>query len=64
MDYWNPNEGRINFTEFEIEHDFLHVTLNANRSKLIRKQVQTLKTDFFYQSETYPPQSLFTRLTG
>ena len=46
MDYWNPVNGKINVTENEIQHEFLHVELTSSRLKLIRKQVQTLKNKF------------------
>ena len=46
MDYWNPVNGKINVTENEIQHEFLHVELTSSRVKLIRKQVQTLKNKF------------------
>ena len=43
MDYWNPNDGPVIFTEFELCQGFLHVTLDSTKHKIIRKQVTTLK---------------------
>lgn len=46
MDYWNPNDGRVIFTDSDICHGFLRVTLDSKKTKIVRKQVSTLKNSF------------------
>lgn len=47
MDYWNPYTPRqVVFTDTELYNEFLRVTLDTKRTKLIRKFVSTIKTNF------------------
>ena len=48
MDYWNPFSTRkVAFTDTELHHEFLHVTLDTKRTKVIRKHISTIKNSFF-----------------
>eukprot|EP00111_Clytia_hemisphaerica_P017649 TCONS_00052203-protein len=47
MDYWNPfTPGQVIFTDTDLYHEFLRVTLDTKRTKIIRKYVSTLKNSF------------------